>query len=207
MPLNHYEKWGKKDLVYFWETKDTTNNYFKQLSCPWLNNIFYNKGFEFNKRYKTCYLIKKGLLIHKNINYYHKNNSICLDNITSLKEKCDIFNTCKYFYCYDPNSMYVVYAVLCGCIPIIYPLEEISKEKYIKNRIYNCNNELIDIGFAYGNSKNEINNAIQKNKDSNVLINKIFDFYKKTVTIFCNEIYNNVFNNIELNNIVKNYYK
>ena len=24
--------------------------------------------------------------------------SICLDNILSLKEKCDIFNQCKYFY-------------------------------------------------------------------------------------------------------------
>ena len=76
----------------------------------------------------------------------------------------------------------------------------------MKNRIYNCNNELIDIGFAYGNSENEINNAIEKNKDSNVLINKIFDFYKNKITFFCNEIYNNVFNNKELDNTIENYY-
>jgi hypothetical protein len=208
MPLNHYENWGNKDLIYFWETKDTTNNYFKQLSCPWLNNIFYNKGLKFEERYKTCYLIKKGLLIHKNINYYHnKNTSLCLDNIKSLKEKSDIFNECKYFYCYDPNSMYVIYALLCGCIPVIYPLEGVSKTEYMKNRICNCNNELIDIGFAYGNSENEINNSIQKNKNSGLLINKIFDFYKNNVSIFCDEIYNNVFNNNELDNTVKNYYK
>jgi hypothetical protein len=207
MPLNHYEKWNKKDLIYFWETKDTTNKYFKQLSCPWFNNIFYNKGLKFEERQKTCYLIKKGKLIHKKINYYHKNNdSICLDNITSLKEKCEIFNTCKYFYCYDPNSMYVIYAILCGCIPIIYPIEGMTKEDYMKNRIYNCGNNLIDIGFSYGNSESEINNSIQKNKKSSVLVNKIFDFYKNQVNIFCDEIYNNIFNNIELDNTIKNYY-
>ena len=206
MSLNHYENWGKKDLVYFWETKETTNKYFKQLSCPWLNNIFYNKGLDFNKRHKTCYLIKKGRLTHKNINFYHDKNSICLDNITSLKEKCEIFNECKYFYCYDPNTMYIIYALLCGCIPIIYPLEDVSKENFMKNRICNCNNELIDFGFAYGNTEVEINNAIEKNKDSVILINKIFDFYKKNVNNFCDEIYNNVFNNIKLNNTIENYY-
>jgi hypothetical protein len=77
----------------------------------------------------------------------------------------------------------------------------------MKNRIYNCNNELIDIGFAYGNSENEINNAIEKSKTSNVLINKIFDFYKNQKNKFCDEVYNNIFNNIELDNTIENYYK
>jgi hypothetical protein len=207
MPLNNYENWDKKDLIYFWETKEKNNIYFKQLSCPWLNNIFYNKGLKFEERTKTCYLVKKGSLIHKNINYYHNSDSIYLDHISSLKEKCDIFNLCKYFYCYDPNSMYVIYALLCGCIPIIYPLDGVPKIEYMKNRIYNCNNELIDIGFAYDNSESEINNAIEKIKDSVLLINKIFDFYKNNVNTFCNEIYNNIFNNIELDNTIENYYK
>ena len=133
--------------------------------------------------------------------------SLCLDNIKSLKEKCDIFNQCKYFYCYDPNSMYVIYAALCGCIPIIYPLEGVSKTDYMKNRLFNCNNELIDTGFAYGNFEIEINNAIEKNKNSELLINKIFDFYKNNVNTFCDEIYNKIFNNIELDNTIENYYK
>ena len=205
MPLNHYENWDKNDLVYFWETKDTNNKYYKQLSCPWLNNIFYNKGLKFEERKKTCYLARKGKLIHKNINNYHDCNSICLDNVSLLKEKCDIFNECKYFYCYDPNTMYVVYAALCGCIPIIYPLEGVSKTDYMKNRLYNCNNELIDIGFAYGNSENEINDAIEKNKNAEIYINNIFDFYKNSVNNFCNEIYDNIFNE-ELNNTIENYY-
>jgi hypothetical protein len=213
MPLNHYQNWDKKDLVYFWESKDTTNKYFKQLSCIWLNNIFNNKGLKLEERNKTCYLVKKGRLIHKNIKYYHKNDSICLDNILSLKEKCNIFNECKYFYCYDPNTMYVIYALLCGCIPIIYPLDGVSKIDYMKNRIYNCNNELIDIGFAYGNTESEINNSIEKNKYASMFVNKILDFYKNKINIFCDEVYNNIFNNIELNNnieldnTIENYYK
>jgi hypothetical protein len=206
MPFNHYEKWDKKDLIYFWETKDTTNKYFKQLNCQWLNNIFYNKGLKFEERNNTCYIIKKSIFVHKNIKYLHKSDSICLDNIHSLKEKCDIFNKCKYFYCYDPNTMYIIYALLCGCIPIIYPLEGISKTEYMKNRISNCGNELIDIGFAYGNSEIEINNCIEKNINAKFQIDKIFDFYKNQVNIFCDEIYSNIFNNKKLDNTIENYY-
>ena len=60
------------------ENKETNNKYFKQISCHWLNNIFYNKGLKFEERNKTCYLIKKGRLIHKNINKYHNDDSISL---------------------------------------------------------------------------------------------------------------------------------
>ena len=94
------ENWNKNDLVYFWESKSIYNNYFKQLSCSWFNNIFYNKGLEFDKRNKTCYLIKKGKLIHKKIIFFHKKNSIKIDNLSSLNEISNIFNECKYFYCY-----------------------------------------------------------------------------------------------------------
>jgi hypothetical protein len=206
MPSNHYLKWNKNDLVYFWESKEKYNKYFKQLACPWFNNIFYNKGLEFDKRNKTCYLIKKGKLIHKNINFFHKKDSIKLDNITSLNEICNIFNECKYFYCYDLNTMFILYASYCGCIPILYPSKDIDKNELNKNRITNCNGNIIDIGFAYGNSSDEINNAIIQNKNIKESVNNIFNFCKQNVNIFCNEIYDSMFNNIKLSNTIENYF-
>jgi hypothetical protein len=90
----------------------------------------------------------------------------------------------------------------------LHPLEGVSKETYMKNRIYNCGDELIDIGFSYGNNYLEINNSIEKNKDAIILVNKIFDFYKNKVRSFIfDEIYNNIFNNKELDNTIENYYK
>jgi hypothetical protein len=102
--------------------------------------------------------------------------------------------------------MYIIYALLCGCIPIIYPLEGFSKTEYMKNRISNCGDELIDIGFSYGDSEIEINNCIEKNKNAKFQIDKIFDFYKNKVNIFCDEIYDNIFNNKKLDNTIENYY-
>jgi hypothetical protein len=32
-----------------------------------------------------------------------------------------IFNQCKIFYCHDPYTMYLYYAALCGCIPVVVP--------------------------------------------------------------------------------------
>ena len=62
--------------------------------------------------------------------------SICLDNIHSLKEKCDIFNKCKYFYCYDPNTAYMIFAVSCGCITILHPVENVSKKTYLRKYLH-----------------------------------------------------------------------
>ena len=85
----------------------------REKSC----NIFLLQ-FNLENRNKTCYLIKKGRLIHENINYIHPPNSICIDDL-SLKEKFEIFNQCQYFYTYDLNTAYVIFAAACGCIPII----------------------------------------------------------------------------------------
>ncbi len=43
-----------------------------------------------------------------------------LDNLPHA-EIAAIFNQCQYFHCHDPYTMYLYYAALCGCIPIVIP--------------------------------------------------------------------------------------
>ena len=89
---------------------------YKQLCCPWINPIFKNKNLE---RTKTCYLIKKGRfnLSRRDV---HPSDSICIDNL-SLEEIVQIFNESTYFYCYDVKSAFATFSVICGCIVVLFP--------------------------------------------------------------------------------------
>jgi hypothetical protein len=168
MPSNHYKNWGQNDLVYFWEGNKNRSNY-KQLCCPWINPIFKNMNLQRNK---TCYLIKKARfnLSRRDI---HPHNSICIDNL-SLEEIVQIFNESTYFYCYDVRSAFATFSVLCGCIVILFPEDNISKENYYKNTMYNKNNEICNYGIAYGNKEEEIEFA---RNTINIAENKFIELY------------------------------
>jgi hypothetical protein len=43
-----------------------------------------------------------------------------LDGLTH-EEIAAVFNRCDRFYCHDPYTMYLYYAALCGCTPIVVP--------------------------------------------------------------------------------------
>ena len=182
MPIDHYKNWDKNDIIYHWETKINT----KQLCVPFYNTIFTNVNP--NKRNSTCYLIKKGRLMHKKINFYHNKKSINIDNL-NLEEISRIFNESQFFYCYDPNSAFALFAVACGCITVLYPLENVSKKEYFENRMYNNSGHITNYGIAYGNTNEEI--QLAKSTLNNTFTYKdLFDSYKITI--------NNIFE--DLNN-------
>ena len=168
MPSNHYKNWGKDDLVYFWEGSKNMKKY-KQLCCPWINPIFKNKNLE---RTKTCYLIKKGRfnLSRRDV---HPSDSICIDNL-SLEEIVQIFNESTYFYCYDVKSAFATFSVICGCIVVLFPENNVSKENYYKNTMYYINNEIYNYGIAYGNTEEEIEFA---RNTINTAENKFIELY------------------------------
>jgi hypothetical protein len=182
MPIDHSKNWDSTDIIYHWEPKSSDLN---KMTCHYLNPIFKNTNN--NIRYKTCYLIKKGRLIHFNINYFHPSDSINIDNF-SLEEMTNIFNQCKYFYSYDPKSMYIIYALICGCTPIIYPLENISKEDYFKTTIFYKNNTIYTKGISYGNSEEEVNYAVNTMNEGLNDLNLIFNTERNTVYKFLNNI-------------------
>lgn len=173
--------WSKSDLIYRWENEPN------QLTCPYVNNVFkiYNMS---KKKLMTCYIIKKGKYIHKNINKIHPDNSINIGKIehspTILNQIADIFNRSIYFYCYDPNCFFAIYATLCGCITILQPIDGVSRDEYFKNRIYSFGGNIYDCGIAYGNSKEEIERATQSLSNASIKIKEMIDFYEDTVNNF-----------------------
>jgi hypothetical protein len=184
MPHDQYKYWNKTDLIYYWESLNNNHIYSKQLCFPWLNSLFVNKNLN---RTKNCYITKKGYLIHKTIDFIHPENSVCIDNF-NLKEKFEIFNESTYFYCYDPNTMYAIYATMCGCKTIIYPIENINKNDYIKSHIYNYNNKIYYKGIAYGNSISEITFANNTINEAPLEFTNLFNSYKKNIDIFINDL-------------------
>jgi hypothetical protein len=182
MPKDHYKNWNQNDLIYHWESKDKLNN--KILRYHWINPIFNNKKLIRNK---TCYLIKKGKLIHKNRKDIHPKESICLENL-GLEEIANIFNESTYFYCYDPKTMYIIFAIFCGCIPIIYPIENISKTQYLEQSIFKKDNNIYDKGIAYGDSFKEINHAINTLNEAKNDIMNLLESDKITIDNFLNDL-------------------
>ena len=201
MPTNHYINWSKNDIVYHWEPSKLKNT--KQLSIPYLDSKI--KNCNNNNRAKTCYLIKKASLIHKNINYMHPNDSISLDN-KNIDEIIDIFNNCKYFYCYDPNTFYMIIAPICGCITILYPLEEYTRLEYFKNRMTYKNGYIYDSGIAYGNIDSEIVYALNTLNESLNNFNKLLDIYINELILFLDDIYMYIKENKKIQTINDVYY-
>ena len=202
MPIDHYKNWSSTDLVYHWETISSNDPDFKQLTCPFFNNIF--KRTQTNKT-ETCYLIKKGPLIHKNgINYMHHSDSINIETF-SLAEIADVFNKCKYFYAYDPNTAYILYAAVCGCIPIIHEIEGITEEEYFSSKIYNFNNTIYNKGIVYGYNLNKITDILDNklNENNEEYYKDLFKRYaEKTIPLFLENI-TNIMNASRCMNILK----
>ena len=189
--------WGPDDLVYHWETKENT----KQLCCPWFNPIFTNRNKN-GPRNNTCYLIKKGRLIHKSINYFHPTNSICIDGIDNLERLSNIFNSCEYFYCYDPNCAFSIFAAACGCIPIVYPISGVSNDEFFKNRMFNYKGEIFNKGIVYGNDLEGLEKAKSEINNLDGYYQNLFNMYLESV----DELVRDIDIIDTLNNKVKNEY-
>jgi len=181
MPLTHYKNWNITDYVYYWEPL-----YYKQLCCPFINPIFKNNHLE---KTKTCFLIKKGRIVHKTINYIQDSDSIQIDNL-SLKEISNIFNQSKFFYCYDPYSLYALYAAMCGCVTIIHPIENITEDKYFKGLMYNYKDTIHNKGIVYGYNEAKIEEALSTINECEAFYTDLINSYKTTSQEFINDVPN-----------------
>ena len=206
MPIDHYKNWNPNDLVYIWDVKDKKNSCIKQLSTPWLNPIFKNNNID-GLRNKTCFLVKKAKLYpgFKNSYYIHDKDSIDLEKL-NLLEKANLLNECKYFFCYDLNTAFIPFAILCGCIPILYSYDNYTKETWLNGTMLNKDGVIHDKGIAWGNSITEINFAKNSLLEAANDIISLYQNYNDGINLFLDDIRLYFENNDALTNTVKNIY-
>lgn len=136
-------------------------------------NLFRNTNP--NERTKTCYFVKKGGISKTE----HPSDSINISNTIDDAQKAQIFNECKYLYCYDNECFNVVLASLCGCIAIVIPNGKYTAEEwYTKFPWKTC-------GIAYGNDKLELAEQTLENikecidKYEGIFLDSVKNFIKK----------------------------
>lgn len=81
-----------------------------------------------DERKGSCYMVRKGV----GKKFIHPPDAICLDGM-SHENVARIFKTTKMFYSYDTYTMYSRYAAMCGCISIVVPDENVSRENWNRN--------------------------------------------------------------------------
>lgn len=91
------------------------------------------------KREGTCYLLRKG---YRRKIVHDLTNSVLIDGL-SHEDTAKVFNQVEYCFSYDTYTMYILYAAMCGCIPVVIPEEGVSKEEWQPN-------EENRYGIAYG---------------------------------------------------------
>lgn len=150
--------WNKEDLVYYFnneqkitENPDKKGSVYKMLSIIFLNPLTKNKNNSYRK--ECCFTIRKHQF-YKCIKQIHPNESFELLDHHDQIQAIDIFNDYKYFVCYDPLCFLVVIAAICGCVPIVYPIEGVTKQEWMYNSAVShyCKEKNLDnlFGIAYG---------------------------------------------------------
>jgi len=139
------------DEVYFFYLKAYIENISFDVDT---NNVLYipNNREEtyyqtnFGKRQGSCYIVRKGKgrpIVHD------LTDSILIDG-KSHQEIAQIFNQVEYCYSYDTYTMYSMYAAMCGCISIVIPEDNVSRDEWLPEaeRGYGIAYGMDDIPYA-----------------------------------------------------------
>lgn len=168
--------YGKNELYLYhqivFNDVDINPNIDNKLYVAYFNKEVW-KQTNFNKRSGSCYILRKGedREISHNIA-----TSIKIDGLNH-EEMEKIFNRTKYFYSYDLQTAYTMFAAMCGCIPIVMPKEGVSSIQWQPR-------EELRYGIAYGNSKEEIAYSINTRDRIIPYLDKLKDETNNDVKLF-----------------------
>ena len=190
-PHSIKDSWGPNDIIYNWEKTASNNNILRKHV---IDPIFTRTNP--NRRTYNCVLIKKGRLINSNSMNRHPAHCILLDTITEdtlhFKEAqlCSIFNNCKFLFTYDIKTMWIIYALFCGCAVVILPptINNITEQQYFEQSILNYNGVVYRDGISWGRHKPSMYRAVCTVKQQVINLKEIFANEYKHINNFLNDI-------------------
>lgn len=135
---HYYEAYDTKEIIYYHAPFCKNNKTTKILSPLLWPRCLENKGLPRTRM--LCHVVKKGwgdLSIQRILNTVGiplipgvpVESSLDIRWL-SHQETVDVFNTTKYFYCFDPCSFLVTMALACGCIVIQHPIPGCTAEEW-----------------------------------------------------------------------------
>jgi hypothetical protein len=226
VPKDYLKNWNKNELVYYFNSEEkiyqkqkitkvsyreerllnvNNNNLendsiFKFLTLFYIHPNIQNKNLSRNG---YCHSFRKSYY-HENITNIHPDDSFEIKRNHTQINYIEYFNKYKYFISYDPLTFLSIISILCGCISIVYPIENISKLNwYKKTAVYEymkSNNITQLYGIAYGNSQDELEYATNTIHLVKKQWDDILNFNLQTIEKFRNDI-----NNFEkMNNTINN---
>jgi hypothetical protein len=144
--------YGKNDLI-LWFNKSYCVDYLGQQDniltiVEFHHDVFQNKKLDRNG---SCYTIRKAT--PKKTQHPADAIFIPYEAAGNLLKLSELFNTTKRFYCYDTYTFLSIQAALCGCISIVIPDNNITKEQWINSSAFS------KFGIAYG--EDDIPRAIE----------------------------------------------
>jgi hypothetical protein len=165
VPYHFMNTWNQKELVYYFNTENRIESspelqgtVYKLLPLLIIPPIFKNINSERVKN-SCCFTIRKGNHMRKTITLIHPQNSFEITKQHSHADLFDLFNKFEIFVSYDPLTFLTVMAVLCGCITIVDPMPNMSKDEWLKTTAaygYLLSNKISGYyGIAYGKEEIE----------------------------------------------------
>lgn len=173
---------------------------FKFLTLFYIHPDIQNKNLSRNG---YCHSFRKSYY-HENITNIHPDDSFEIRRNHTQNNYIEYFNKYKYFISYDPLTFLSIISILCGCISIVYPIENVSKSDwYKKTAVYEymkSKNITQLYGISYGNSQEELEYAEKTIHLVKIQWDDILKFNLQTIDKFRNNI-----NNFEkMNNTINN---
>lgn len=188
-PHDIYKTWGKDDFVYHYGSfnSDKGSSQYNLLFPLTLSPQLINQG---KPKKGYCHVIRKGPKIHQPLNYIHPSDSLFLDENLSRHELIEILNTKEYLISYDPFCYIICMAALCGCVSIVLPLKDVSKEQWLNASpfllILEKSGQKDLNGVAYG--LEEVEYARNTLGDVRHQHEMFMEFGEKTVKLFINDM-------------------